>query len=295
MLGGKMYKKRIRFCEQCGSEMLGNASRKFCDSCRKERKKESDKKTREKHLMEHTEKNKREMQEQRLRGKELARKLNDNSLKDFCNKKIDAKLVVSFSIPFKTGMSKNFYLGIRHGGYGVYKKLEARTQEDLIVSKLQEGVFRQNKVWLDFYVEKPTNRSDAVNVVDLVCDAVKKGIGVDDRWFSLGQVDWQVVKDREPQVYIKIYQEDVWDARVCALCGRILPEACFGNKKNNNCKECSRKKYEFTEEDLEEMISNTSVPLVCYKNGKHELSPEDERLVQKWLVCQRIYGDKFES
>lgn len=286
------YKKEKLSCVECGEEMFGTRSRRFCDNCRKKRKSEVDKKLRQKNNQKYHQKNDFYTQQAHLRGKELAKKINNVKLADFCNKKVNARVMVSFSIPFKTGMSKNFYLGIRHGGYGVYKKAEAVAQEELIILKTKKmrGEFKQNKIWLDFYVEKPTNRSDAVNVIDLICDAVKKGIAIDDRWFSLGQVDWNVVKDKEPQVFVKVYQEDVWDSRVCALCGRILPEACFGNKKNNSCKECARKDYSFTDEDLSEMVKNTWVPEEFYSDG--ELSGENEIEIQKYLTYQRIYGEE---
>lgn len=286
------YKKKKLSCEECGEKMLGIRSRRFCDNCRKKRKSEVDKKLRQKNNLKYRQKNDFYTQRTHSRGKELAKKINNVRLADFCNKKVNARVSVSFSIPFKTGMSKNFYLGLRHGGYGVYKKAEAVALEELIILKTKKmgGKFKQNKIWLDFYVEKPTNRSDAVNVVDLICDAVKKGIGVDDRWFSLGQVDWSVVKDREPQVYVRVYQEDVWDSRVCALCGRILPEACFGNKKNNNCKECSKKDYAFTDEDLAEMIKNTWT--LEGSDMDRELSERDELEIQKCLTYRRIYGEE---
>jgi len=57
------------------------------------------------------------------------------------------------------------------------------------------------KIWVALMVEKTTPRSDAINVIDLVCDGVKKAIEVDDRWFALYRVDWRIVHpDSEPQL-----------------------------------------------------------------------------------------------
>lgn len=102
----------------------------------------------------------------------------------------------------------------------------------------------QNRVWLDILVQKPNQRGDAVNFVDLICDAAKSAIGIDDRWFSIRRLDWQIVKD-DPKIYIGIGQEDVPAVQACSSCGRLLPFSEFHkntrlqNGVSRNCKECS--------------------------------------------------------
>ena len=282
-------KKEKRICIECGAEIYGTMAKKFCEEC-------ADRYL-AKYLLEKRPEfaYKASIKENgyREKGKRFSQRVNNKKWLDVWGNKKNPRTMVQFQIPYKTGMSKNFYLGIQHhhdnGKFGFYKKTEARTQEELIISHLSPGIFKKNKVWVDIFVEKKDNRSDAVNVVDLVCDAIKKGIGVDDRWFCLGRLDWVIVKDREPQVFIKVYQEDSWDCRICSFCGRILPIKCFNTKKNATCKECTHKDYIFSDDDLEEMIKTVWIPNEFYING--DLSEDEEKKIQKCIVHQRIYGD----
>jgi hypothetical protein len=82
-----------------------------------------------------------------------------------------------------------------------------------------------------------------VNVVDLVCDAVKDATGLDDRWYSIRCVDWQIVKV-DPMLFVGLGQEDVGDAQACSTCGRLLGFDAFGKKSGTPngiervCREC---------------------------------------------------------
>jgi uncharacterized Zn-finger protein len=100
----------------------------------------------------------------------------------------------------------------------------------------------RNKVWIDIFVQKPDHRGDAINFVDLIADAIKVAIGIDDRWFSIRRVDWQIVKEN-PRIFIGIGQQDLFDSKICSYCGRILPEKNF-SKSGRECRECtSQKKF----------------------------------------------------
>lgn len=100
-----------------------------------------------------------------------------------------------------------------------------------------------NKVWIAIFAQKPNHRGDAVNLIDLVCDAIKDAIGIDDRWFCLRQVDWQITK-KEPEIYVEIGQTSDVDSQPCSSCGRILSLDKFNKRKSNklgvdrNCREC---------------------------------------------------------
>lgn len=105
--------------------------------------------------------------------------------------------LVKVSVPFSYSASKNHIWSYAGRGH-VFKRQESRAMEDEIIFLLKNAlrgkkVFK-NKVWLDIYVQKPNHRGDAINVVDLVADAVKKAIEIDDRWFSIRRVDWQIVR-----------------------------------------------------------------------------------------------------
>lgn len=102
---------------------------------------------------------------------------------------------------------------------------------------------KQNKLWIDMFVQKPTHRGDAANFVDMVCDAVKDGIGLDDRWFSIREVDWEIVK-KDPKLFIGFGQREDFDVRICSSCGRPLTPDNFQKASGlplgvgRNCRDC---------------------------------------------------------
>jgi len=299
--GGNMKK----FCEQCGKEILTQAHprRRFCDECTLKRRTEYKREWARQHskpitkeqLQKRYAKIKEKQRKYHLKGLENGEKVGKQKLYNFCKNEISGRAEIAFNMPFTYNMSKNHIWSQGKSWEGrrtVYKRDEARVQEQLIIEHLEDckGIFKKNKVWLDIFVEKPDNKGDAVNFVDLICDAVKKGIDIDDRWFSLGRVDWQIVKGREPLVFIRVYQEDNWDATVCSYCGRLLPKECFRGKNGRECKECLNKSYCFSDEELHEIIEKTWIPEEFYENG--DLSDEDELDIQKWIVHQRLYGEE---
>lgn len=133
------------------------------------------------------------------------------------------------------------------GGRGVFIPIDVLNYTTLISLHARKALGDQkvfeNKVWLSFFVQKPDHKSDAVNVVDTFCDAIKNIVGVDDRWFSLDIVDWEI-KKHDPQVFVRIGQADCFDARACSYCGGIFPLDSFHKSKGNRlgrgreCREC---------------------------------------------------------
>ncbi len=97
-------------------------------------------------------------------------------------------------------------------------------------------------------------RGDAVNVVDLVCDAVKDAIGLDDRWFSIKRLDWEIAKVN-PQLIVGLAQPDQFDAQACSHCGRVRPFGDFHKHKGNKngigrvCSDCRRLRVAKPEDD----------------------------------------------
>jgi hypothetical protein len=96
--------------------------------------------------------------------------------------------------------------------------------------------FYRGKVWLDILVQKPNNRGDAVNLLDSICDVVKEAIGIDDRYFSIRRLDWEIVK-KDPLIYIGIGQEISEHHFCCTYCGRMVPESEKSAHKRT-CKNC---------------------------------------------------------
>lgn len=152
------------------------------------------------------------------------------------------------AVPFTWAASKNHIYALQQTGHrelraesGLFRLAVARR----IKSALGDQVVVQNKVWVEIFVQKPNHKGDAINVIHAICDAVKDAVGVDDRWFSIRGVDWQIIK-HNPQIFITVGQEEIEDVRACSSCGRLQSLEKFQNNraaprgKNRVCLECSR-------------------------------------------------------
>lgn len=156
--------------------------------------------------------------------------------------------MVRLAAPFTYATSKNHIYALRRSGHVALRRESAHAKA-AISQRIREA-FRgrrvaHNKVWIDLLVQKPDHRGDAINVVDLVCDAIKDAIGVDDRWFCIRRLDWEIAKS-DPMLYIGIGQESEHDAQVCSHCGVIKPLIAFTRRAKSKlgvgraCRECLR-------------------------------------------------------
>lgn len=152
----------------------------------------------------------------------------------------DLARLVRVAVPFSWGYSKNaiYSLGARRGH--IFQRAESRalrTALTLLIRQAARGEpFFKGKVWLDIFVQKPNNKGDAVNVVDTVCDAVKDAIGIDDRYFSIRRLDWQITKV-SPKIFIGVGQEITEEHFGCTYCGRVLPLSKI-SKQRSTCLDC---------------------------------------------------------
>jgi hypothetical protein len=152
------------------------------------------------------------------------------------------------AVPFDYAASKNHIYALTGAGHVALRR-ESKAKRSEIALALRQGLGNRNvahnKVWIDILVQKPNHRGDAVNVVDLVCDAVKDALPVDDRWFCLRRVDWEIVKEH-PQLIIGVGQETDVDAQVCSDCGQIKPLSDFHKNRDSRlgigrqCRDCRR-------------------------------------------------------
>jgi hypothetical protein len=116
-----------------------------------------------------------------------------------------------FEIPFVRDISKNrvFFAGASKAGAPIMKRRGS-------VDKIQKAIAfvvsvkvgnepwpKKTKTWIDVVVQKPDNRSDAHNCVDVLFDGIRDGIGVDDRWFAIGVLDWEV-QPMNPNIYVQV-------------------------------------------------------------------------------------------
>lgn len=156
---------------------------------------------------------------------------------------------VRVAVPFSYAASKNHIYAMRRAGHVALRR-ESRAKRDEIVHMIGDSLRGQrvanNKVWIDILVQKPNHRGDAVNVVDLVCDALARAVGVDDRWFCIRRLDWEVVKDA-PKLFIGIGQDSYLDCQVCSYCGQIKELKEFNLNRRSRlgvgreCRECRRR------------------------------------------------------
>ena len=155
---------------------------------------------------------------------------------------------VRVAVPFTYAASKNHIYTITDRGH-VAMRRESRAKRSEITAAIADAVrgkgIVHNKVWLDIFVQKPNHKGDAVNVVDLVSDAVKDAIGIDDRWFCIRRLDWQIVKTGG-MLFVGIGQASAESVQACSYCGRVLALTAFCLNSRNHlgvgreCKDCQR-------------------------------------------------------
>ena len=117
---------------------------------------------------------------------------------------------VALTVPLTMTLSKNAQHAMGQGR--MYLRDEAVAARDAIGWELKNAlqgrvVQPRRKVWLDLFVQRADLKSDPINVLDAVADAVKGVIGVDDRWFAVAQLDLELVRDQAPFVRIRIWQD----------------------------------------------------------------------------------------
>lgn len=149
-------------------------------------------------------------------------------------------------VPFSWSGSKNAIWSTNSRGH-IYARRKAnnvrRAVTLAIVSAVKDQRVAHNKLWVDLLIQKTSHKGDAINFVDLVCDGIKDALPLDDRWYAIRRLDWQIVKV-DPRIFIGIGQESDEDMNACSACGRIQPLAAYGKKSGTRlgveriCKEC---------------------------------------------------------
>lgn len=109
--------------------------------------------------------------------------------------------------PFDINLSKNNTRAFARGHY--YIKPEARKCKENLVMALKVACrghkFNEAKLWVNIMVYKPNNRIDAGNFVDTIFDAIQEVSGINDKWYSISQLDWELEKEN-PRIIIKLEQ-----------------------------------------------------------------------------------------
>lgn len=230
-------------CKRCGvAAPKRSAVQKYCLPC-------SEAADLERKKLHHIKRGKARLKEERSKLHGIGAELNSPHILDLETSKPlmpEMAWYSRVSVDFSWSGSKNHIFANTARGH-VFMRAESSAFRAEITAALREATrdvtVRQNKLWLDMFVQKPSHRGDAANFVDLVCDAAKDAIGLDDRWFSLRSVDWQIVKT-DPKLFIGVGQEAGEDVRVCSSCGRLLTPDNFQRARNlplgvgRNCRDC---------------------------------------------------------
>lgn len=221
------------------------AVHKYCDVCSEKRDLERKKKWAQTHKpkpnMEKIKKYKERVKSDRIERGRVKNQEILQSINWFSDCQPELIWFKRVAVPFSYAFSKNHIWAMSQRGHVFMRKDSAMVRENLtkaIAGALGDQKVVTAKVWLDILVQKPDHKGDAVNVIDLVCDAVKDAIGLDDRWFSIRTLDWEISKNN-PMIYVGIGQDTDVEHRICSYCGRILTLDYFTGK-SRECKECKR-------------------------------------------------------
>lgn len=222
-------------CSDCGVIEAKTGTRQFyCKACAKERKKmvarEYAKRAYPKTMQKTIDRNKARVVRFKAESVERSRE-SATSIADIV-REIEPEWVVRTHVPFLRWGSKNAYAG--GSGFSPKEACDMQRQWRCQLSeKIRYAVtsvtIKQNKLWVDIFVQKTSAKSDAVNFVDVVCDAIKDAIDLDDRWFCIRRVDWEIVKSN-PRIYVGLSQENIENAQACSYCGRLLPFSNFSKR-----------------------------------------------------------------
>lgn len=154
---------------------------------------------------------------------------------------------IEIDVPFSYDGSKNHVWTM--SGTHTYSRRESIEYRATIADSIALAIrsagqhVAHNRLWVGLFVQMPNNRGDAHNMVDLVMDAVEDATGLDDRYYSLSGVDWEIRKT-DPRMFVSVGQESFDDIKICSACGRFLPHDQFTRNRSSkdgigrNCREC---------------------------------------------------------
>ena len=119
-------------------------------------------------------------------------------------------------VPFDWHWSKNRIWLAKAGSYARRMNPLARDRRDtlaaLLLPELRGAGVVVAPLWLRIHCALPDHRGDALNVLDLVADAVQQATGLDDRWYQLAGLTWELAHEH-PELQVWIGQEATEDAK----------------------------------------------------------------------------------
>lgn len=229
-------------CADCGSTFAAyTPQHRFCNTCSFKR----DRARKAKWAREHGQRpNPRTVSDRRALLKEAALRRNA-ALPSRRGSEPSLVWTAEACVPFSYSGSKNHIWTM--AGSHVFSRQESVACREGLATELKQAVGGravEGRLWIEVFVQKPDHRGDAVNLLDLISDAVKDATGVDDRWYSVLRLDWEIRKAK-PMIWVRIGQEITEPYRVCSMCGRDLPRGAFRvdgrTSTSRECLECRRK------------------------------------------------------
>lgn len=154
---------------------------------------------------------------------------------------------VTVTVRHDSSWSKNRMWLARAGTHARRLNPEARERRDRLASllgrQIQPTMVHRNVLSLTIHVVKADHRSDSINVLDLVADAVELATGLNDRWYALAGLTWSL-DPSDPRIVVTVSQANIPDVVACSACGLLLPPEDFPGKPIDQgvCRVCAKKK-----------------------------------------------------
>jgi hypothetical protein len=130
-------------------------------------------------------------------------------------------------IPWSKHLSKNsiWTHGSRNGHVFIRSEVRAVRNKisTLVKMSCAKHDIKKSKIWIGIFAQKPTAQGDAVNYLDLIADAIKDVMPVDDNFYSVDFIDWEI-KKINPEVAIYIGQRAEHNHVICSYCGQLTIE-----------------------------------------------------------------------
>ena len=116
------------------------------------------------------------------------------------------------TVPWTPGVLKNGRW--RRSKTGIYLDPEAATWHHVATLIIRRAVppltlAREDKLWLALDVTMPHRRSDTINVLDAVADAVQAATGINDRHYRVALLDGDCDRTADPVIRLALATSDM--------------------------------------------------------------------------------------
>ena len=120
--------------------------------------------------------------------------------------------VFTVTVPWTPGVLKNGRW--RRSKTGIYLDPDAATWHHVATLIIRRAVppltlAREDKLWLALDVTMPHRRSDTINVLDAVADAVQAATGINDRHYRVALLDGECDRTVDPVIRLALATSEV--------------------------------------------------------------------------------------